>query len=61
MKLSDRWIEEAGFEPMQHVRIEVTTKRLVITPIDEKASDHFGKDGSPLSMPRRGCVVAGFR
>ncbi|KVU38855.1 hypothetical protein WK68_14825 [Burkholderia ubonensis] len=48
MKLSGRWIEEAGFEPAQRVRIEVTTKRLVITPIDEKDCDHFMNDGFPI-------------
>ena len=47
MKLSGRWIEAAGFEPNQRLRIEVTHKRLVITPIDEENSAHFGKDGPP--------------
>jgi len=47
MKLSGRWIEAAGFEPGQRLRIEVTHKRLVITPIDEGDSDHFGEDECP--------------
>ncbi|WP_244131475.1 SymE family type I addiction module toxin [Burkholderia pseudomultivorans] len=48
MKLSGRWIEDAGFEPAQRVRIEVTIGRLVITPIDERDCDHFGRDGFPV-------------
>ncbi|KAG8150814.1 SymE family type I addiction module toxin [Burkholderia catarinensis] len=47
MKLSGRWIEAAGFEPEQRLQIEVTHKRLVITPIEEGGGDHFGNDGCP--------------
>ena len=32
IKLSGRWLELAGFEAGQHVRIEVQQGRLVITP-----------------------------
>ncbi|MGQ7934258.1 SymE family type I addiction module toxin [Paraburkholderia sp. D1E] len=32
MKLSGRWIETAGFEPGQRVRITVEHQRLIITP-----------------------------
>jgi toxic protein SymE len=32
MKLSGRWIETAGFEPGQRVRIAVEHQRLIITP-----------------------------
>ncbi|WP_175767010.1 SymE family type I addiction module toxin [Burkholderia cenocepacia] len=46
-KLSGRWIEAAGFEPEQRLRIEVTHQRLVITPIDEEDCDHFSEDGCP--------------
>ncbi|QVN20213.1 SymE family type I addiction module toxin [Burkholderia pyrrocinia] len=45
MKLSGQWIEGAGFEPEQRLQIEVTHKRLVITPIDEIDGDPVGKDG----------------
>ncbi|MFL9858048.1 SymE family type I addiction module toxin [Paraburkholderia madseniana] len=31
-KLSGRWIENAGFEPGQRVRITVEHQRLIITP-----------------------------
>jgi toxic protein SymE len=31
MKLSGRWLEQAGFDPGQRVRIEVQHGRLVIT------------------------------
>ncbi|WP_321790995.1 SymE family type I addiction module toxin [Burkholderia pyrrocinia] len=51
MKLSGRWIEAAGFEPEQRLQIEVSHKRLVITPIDEAGSDHVGKDGFPDAGP----------
>ncbi|MBN3769159.1 MULTISPECIES: SymE family type I addiction module toxin [Burkholderia] len=47
MKLSGRWIEAAGFEPEQRLRIDVTHKRLVITPIDEADGDHARKGGFP--------------
>ncbi|WP_281665175.1 SymE family type I addiction module toxin [Paraburkholderia fungorum] len=33
MKLSGRWIETAGFEPGQRVRITVEYRRLVTTPL----------------------------
>jgi toxic protein SymE len=33
MKLSGRWIETAGFEPGQRVRITVEHQRLIITPL----------------------------
>nr|WP_230956422.1 SymE family type I addiction module toxin [Burkholderia pseudomultivorans] len=38
-KLSGRWLDAAGFDPGQRLRIEATHKRLVITPIDEPACD----------------------
>ncbi len=47
MKLSGRWIEAAGFDPEQRLQIDVTHKRLVITPIDEPDGDHVRKDGFP--------------
>ncbi|AZQ56533.1 type I toxin-antitoxin system SymE family toxin [Burkholderia cenocepacia] len=34
-KLCGRWIEAAGFDPGQRLRIEVSHKRLVITPMDD--------------------------
>jgi len=34
MKLSGRWIEAAGFAPEQPLRIEVSHRRLVITPLE---------------------------
>jgi len=46
-KLSGRWIEAAGFDPGQRLQIEVSHKRLVITPIDEADGDHVRKDGFP--------------
>lgn len=46
-KLSGRWIEAAGFEPGQRLRIEVTYGRLVITPMDESDDDAIGKDVFP--------------
>jgi hypothetical protein len=33
MKLSGRWIETAGFEPGQRVRITVEHQKLIITPL----------------------------
>jgi len=33
MKLSGRWIQTAGFEPGQRVRITVEHQKLVITPL----------------------------
>lgn len=50
-KLSGRWIEAAGFDPAQRLQIEVTHKRLVITPIDEGDGGDFGKDGFPDTDP----------
>lgn len=47
MKLSGRWIEAAGFDPEQRLHIEVSHKRLVITPIDEADPSPVGKDGFP--------------
>lgn len=47
MKLSGRWIEAAGFAPDQRLQIDVTHKRLVITPIEEADGDHARKDGFP--------------
>ncbi|MET1505407.1 SymE family type I addiction module toxin [Burkholderia sola] len=34
-KLCGRWIEAAGFDPEQRLRIEVSHKRLVITPMED--------------------------
>ncbi|WP_175822764.1 SymE family type I addiction module toxin [Burkholderia sp. BCC0419] len=47
MKLSGRWIEAAGFDPEQRLHIEVSHKRLVITPIDDADCDHRGKGECP--------------
>ncbi|KWF17331.1 SymE family type I addiction module toxin [Burkholderia pseudomultivorans] len=44
-KLSGRWIDAAGFHPGQRLRLEVTHKRLVITPIDEDSRDVFETRG----------------
>ncbi|CAM2165950.1 TPA: SymE family type I addiction module toxin [Burkholderia cepacia ATCC 25416] len=44
MKLSGRWIDAAGFEPGQRLRIEVMHKRLVVTPIEDGPGDDFGQD-----------------
>jgi toxic protein SymE len=33
LKLSGKWLEQAGFDPGQRARIEVQHGRLVITPI----------------------------
>jgi toxic protein SymE len=33
MKLSGRWIETAGLEPGQRVRITVEHQKLIITPL----------------------------
>ncbi|ONY37855.1 hypothetical protein A8F23_02865 [Burkholderia cenocepacia] len=54
MKLSGRWIEEAGFEPEQRLQIEVTHQRLAITPIAEEGRDCFGKDERPDVDPATG-------
>ncbi|WP_249210332.1 SymE family type I addiction module toxin [Burkholderia cenocepacia] len=47
MKLSGRWIEAAGFDPEQRLRIEVSHQRLVITPIDDADRDHGAQEGFP--------------
>ncbi|VWC80099.1 hypothetical protein BLA50215_01175 [Burkholderia lata] len=61
MKLSGRWIEAAGFEPEQRLRIEVTHKRLVITPIEDGHCDDFGKDVDRATgqLRRRFSVITG--
>ncbi|KVK89310.1 hypothetical protein WS90_36470 [Burkholderia cepacia] len=46
-KLSGRWLDAAGFDPGQRLRIEVTHKRLVITPIDDEACADYGTRGFP--------------
>ncbi|PXX38126.1 type I toxin-antitoxin system SymE family toxin [Burkholderia sp. MS455] len=48
IKLSGRWIETAGFEPAQRVRIEVTERRLVITPMEETYLDLKGRPEFPI-------------
>ncbi|KWO47968.1 hypothetical protein WT97_07860 [Burkholderia sp. MSMB1459WGS] len=53
MKLSGRWIETAGFEPAQRVRIEVTQQRLVITPVKESDCD-VARHGIPMGNPETG-------
>ncbi|WP_199779047.1 SymE family type I addiction module toxin [Burkholderia sp. BE12] len=53
MKLSGRWIETAGFEPAQRVRIEVTQQRLVITPVKESDCD-VARHGIPMVNPNTG-------
>ncbi|MBN3843907.1 SymE family type I addiction module toxin [Burkholderia sp. Ac-20349] len=53
MKLSGRWIEAAGFEPEQRLQIEVTHKRLVITPIDEGHGDDVGQDADRATRQPR--------
>ena len=54
MKLSGRWIEAAGFESGQRLRIDVTHGRLVITPMDETDSDLIGQDVFPEVGPATG-------
>ncbi|WP_321859994.1 SymE family type I addiction module toxin [Burkholderia cenocepacia] len=54
MKLSGRWIEAAGFDPDQRLRIDVSHKRLVITPIDDADCDHGAKEGFPDVDPAAG-------
>ncbi|MEK6355301.1 MAG: SymE family type I addiction module toxin [Burkholderia cenocepacia] len=46
-KLSGRWIEAAGFDPGQRLRIDVSHKRLVITPIDDADCDPGVQEGFP--------------
>ncbi len=53
MKLSGRWIEAAGFEPEQRLQIEVTHKRLVITPIEEAHGDAVGQDADRATTQPR--------
>ncbi|WP_243772138.1 SymE family type I addiction module toxin [Burkholderia anthina] len=45
MKLSSRWIEEAGFAPGQCLRVDVSNRRLVITPLDANLGGDCGSDG----------------
>ncbi|MGS0895722.1 SymE family type I addiction module toxin [Burkholderia stagnalis] len=47
IKLSGRWIETAGFEAAQRVRIEVTARRLVITPVEKTCRDLNGRSEFP--------------
>ncbi|AWV03026.1 type I toxin-antitoxin system SymE family toxin [Burkholderia sp. JP2-270] len=54
MKLSGRWIEAAGFEPGQRLRIDVTHGRLVITPMDETDGAPVGQDAFPGADPATG-------
>ncbi|WP_231127748.1 SymE family type I addiction module toxin [Burkholderia cepacia] len=53
MKLSGRWIDAAGFEPGQRLRIEVMHKRLVVTPIEDGPGDDFGQDADRATRPPR--------
>ena len=50
-KLSGRWIEAAGFEPGQRLRIDVTHGRVVITPMDETDGAPVGQDDFPEVDP----------
>ncbi|WP_396331575.1 SymE family type I addiction module toxin [Burkholderia anthina] len=45
MKLSSRWIEEAGFAPGQRLRVDVSNRRRVITPLDANLCGDCGNDG----------------
>ncbi|WP_260431296.1 type I toxin-antitoxin system SymE family toxin [Burkholderia contaminans] len=62
-KLSGRWIEAAGFDPEQRLQIEVSHKRLVITPIDDAGSDcrvtRERPDGDPATGQQLESVMAG--
>ncbi|RQT27237.1 SymE family type I addiction module toxin [Burkholderia cepacia] len=62
-KLSGRWIEAAGFDPEQRLQIEVSHKRLVITPIDDAGSDcrvrHDRPDDDPATGQQLESVMAG--
>ncbi|MBI0325477.1 SymE family type I addiction module toxin [Burkholderia plantarii] len=49
MRISGKWLEAAGFEPPQRVKIEVTSGRLILTPIPEEECDHLGRDGFPIT------------
>lgn len=53
MKLSGHWIEAAGFDPEQPLKIEVMHKRLVITPIEDRRCDDFGKGVDRATEPSR--------
>ncbi len=46
-QLSGRWIEAAGFDPGQRLRIEVSHKRLVITPIEDAGCTSVERAGCP--------------
>lgn len=46
-KLSGRWIEAAGFDPGQRLRIEVSHQRLVITPVDDAGCTPVEQAGYP--------------
>lgn len=63
MKLSGRWLEEAGFGPGQRLRIEVMQGRLVITPIDEQDGAPVGQgtfpDIDPATAQRQFHVMTG--
>lgn len=50
-KLSGRWVEAAGFEPGQRLRIEATHRRLVITSLDACGGDAVRASGSPTVDP----------
>ncbi|RQU23531.1 type I toxin-antitoxin system SymE family toxin [Burkholderia cenocepacia] len=54
MKLSGRWIEAAGFDPEQRLRIDVSHKRLVITPLDDTDGIHDETHGCPEVDPATG-------
>jgi len=60
VKLSGRWIEEAGFGPEQRLQIEVAHKRLVITPIDDANCDPFDNDACPDVDPATGPQLRQF-
>ncbi|WP_244107433.1 SymE family type I addiction module toxin [Burkholderia cenocepacia] len=53
-KLSGRWIEAAGFDPEQRLQIEVSHKRLVITPIEDAEGDHCVRHDRPDDDPATG-------
>ncbi|MBP0607571.1 MULTISPECIES: SymE family type I addiction module toxin [Burkholderia] len=53
-KLSGRWIEAAGFDPGQRLRIDVSHKRLVITPLDDGDGIHDETHGFPEVDPVTG-------
>jgi toxic protein SymE len=53
MKLSGRWIETAGFEPRQRVRIIVEHQRLVI----RRLKCGRGRECGPFLVPTGGLMV----